>query len=90
MKTLRKIEVTVEEVSEIPNVDILTENTLYKSKHYLSHNCLCGCGDFINLPISNGGWSFSNNEGKATLTPSVLNGNCKAHYIITNGVANMV
>jgi hypothetical protein len=90
MKTLRKIEVTVEEVEEIPLFSKVKENTLYKSQDYLSHKCLCGCGACINLSISNGGWNYSENDGKATVTPSILNVYCKAHYIITNGVANMV
>lgn len=107
MKTLGKIPVTVQLVDELLLPDDIRENTFYfcKEKMYIQHNCLCGCGTYIALPINcivldgennNGtakhcwGWNAEINKGKLTVTPSILNHPCEGHYIITNGIANIV
>lgn len=90
MKTLKKVLVQVVAVDDIPLLSKMDENKLYVSKEYMTHKCLCGCGSMINLPITNGGWNFSIEHGLASVTPSILNSGCNAHYIITNGIANLV
>jgi len=92
MKTKQKIPVVIKHRREIPLKSEMEENTLYymSSIEYVSHKCLCGCGAMITLPVSQGGWTFDYTNDKATMTPSILNDGCKAHYIITNGIANIV
>jgi hypothetical protein len=103
MKTIKKVPVTVEFVEEMP-FDTICENVLYVNKNTcrMRHICLCGCGCFIDIPIStindngeihNGEpkhWHLTMKGDKATLTPSVLTLPCKCHYILTNGVASLL
>ncbi len=92
MKTLKKIEVVPVYVDEIP--DTIKQEILYICKQYKTvvHLCLCGCGNESVTPINNSGWVLSENDGKVSLWPSILNKNCpnKYHYILTNNVANVV
>lgn len=96
MKTLRKIQVKVEMVDSIPELKDIEENTIYISALYktASHKCLCGCGNESVTPIDiRTGWSYSIGYNfKLTMTPSILNTHCpnRYHYIITDGVANVV
>jgi len=103
MKTIKKVPVTIEFVEEMP-FDTIQENVLYVDKKIcrIRHHCLCGCGSLIDIPLSkiddNGkiytgnsnGWDLTVKGNKATITPSILNYPCKGHYIITNGIANLV
>ena len=80
----------------MPPYETFKEGVIYVSLKYGTsiHRCLCGCGEKTVLPFNDlsNGWDFSDNNGKATFTPSVGNNQlpCKSHYIITNGVANFV
>lgn len=54
--------------------------------------CPCGCGDTINLPMSEGArprWKFSGTRKKPTLSPSVnrITG-CRSHFILRSGNVN--
>jgi len=103
MRTIKKVPVTVEFVDEMP-FDTIQENVLYVNKNTcrLRHLCLCGCGHLIDIPLSrinNNGqiyngepewWHLTMNVDKVTITPSILNKPCNGHYIITNGIANLV
>ena len=91
MKTLRQEPISLIEVEFIPNE--IKPNTLYYSKEYevSVHLCLCGCGVKVPIPIRSGEWNLKIEDGKPTLTPSLLQRfECKSHYIITKGIANFV
>lgn len=94
MKTLKQVPV---ELVELQEGEYIPENLefgkLYYSKEFggLSHLCVCGCGQKTYIPIRDGEWSVFPNNGKVTITPSLLHRfDCKSHYIITNGIANIV
>jgi hypothetical protein len=54
--------------------------------HGASHLCLCGCGVESYLRLGEGEWTITDNNGKITITPSILQRfDCKSHYVITNG-----
>jgi hypothetical protein len=103
MKTLEKVPIRVEFVDEVP-FENFERGVLYVSKKQmsLSHCCLCDCQRFVRLPLdrindngdvltkNNNGWSLTIKDSKATVTPSILNHPCECHYIITNGIANIV
>lgn len=105
MKTLRKIEVTAEFVTEMPFHDI-QENVLYVNKETMRcrHLCLCGCKSFIDIPLTSiqtedftitsndneDWWHLTMKDGKATVKPSILNTPCNGHYVITKGIANII
>lgn len=55
-------------------------------KHLL-FMCPCGCGAFVRLPVNHSnGWNWNGNLEKPTLTPSILQVNCKWHGFLTDGV----
>jgi hypothetical protein len=103
MKTVKKVPVTVVFVEEMP-FDTIQENVLYVNKKTcrMRHNCLCGCDGLVDIPLSTindngeihtgepGQWYLTMKRDKATITPSILNTPCNGHYIITNGMANLV
>lgn len=99
MKTLKKIPVELVLVKYIP-VE-MEKNTIYLSEEFQIsiHKCLCGCGSDAALILNDIddkdgiGWNYTiNDDWKITFTPSILNLHCpnKYHYIITNGIANVV
>lgn len=105
MKTKKKVPVTPEYTEHLPNVKDMEETVIYISLKYgvSGHRCLCGCGELTILPLNkredseevkNHGWNMTDTDGKLTFTPSVGNFSGEspyhAHYIITNGIANMV
>ena len=93
MKTLHKVSLELVECEFIPPYKEMEFGKLYYSKEYkiTNHLCPCGCGMQTPIPIKEGEWNMTINNGKATLSPSILQLNgCKTHYIITNGVANIV
>lgn len=51
------------------------------------HLCACGCGEKVVTPIDEQGWRFSDNKGKASLSPSIGNFEfpCKSHYFVRDG-----
>lgn len=94
MKTLKKVPVQLVEL--MPGEFIPEEmefGKLYYSKEFqgLNHLCVCGCGQKTYIIVKEGEWTVSPNNGKVTITPSLLQRNgCKSHYIITEGIANIV
>jgi hypothetical protein len=49
------------------------------------HKCACGCGIETVMPFKGPhSWNFTNNEGKITFSPSILNPFplCNSHYYI--------
>lgn len=94
MKTLKKVPVELIELKYGETVpDLMEFGKLYYSKQYkgMNHLCVCGCGQKIFIPIRDGEWSIFPNNGKVTITPSLHHRiGCKSHYIITNGIANIV
>lgn len=92
MKTLKKVSLELVEVEFIP--EILEEGKFYYSKKYnaSNHLCPCGCGDKTYLPIKENEWTLSIDDKKRiSITPSILRRlGCQSHYIITNGIANLV
>jgi hypothetical protein len=70
----------------------LDPGMLYYSKEYKtsSHLCACGCGQKVFLPIKEGEWSLSVDDGLPTITPSIQQRiGCKSHYIIQKGTAKL-
>ena len=93
MKTLKKVPLEIIETEYIPEYHEMEFGKLYYSKEYktTSHLCPCGCGQLTPIPVKEGEWSLLIENGKATISPSILHRmGCKSHYIITNGVANIV
>lgn len=93
MKTLQKVPLELIEVEFIPEFNEMESGKLYYSKEYkiANHLCPCGCGKQTPIPIKEGEWNLTINNGKATISPSILHRfGCKTHYIITDGVANIV
>ena len=92
MKTINKIKVKVVVCESVPDISEMQENTIYYSETYktASHKCLV-CGILSVTPISYEWWSMDIiNNDNFTMKPSILNNPCKHHYIITNGIANVV
>ena len=105
MKTLKKIPVELVLVKYIP-VEMEKNTIYLSEEFQISiHKCLCGCGVESTMSLNdmsdpkgiywqNGsGWNYViSDDEKITFTPSILNNHCpnKYHYIITNGIANVV
>lgn len=68
---------------------ILQPNVLYVSQRYqiAGHLCPCGCGVKVMTPLGPAEWSFRENGGRPSLSPSISSGQlpCRSHYFITNG-----
>lgn len=78
------------EVEFIP--EQLEEGKFYYSEKYktASHLCACGCGQNFPVQIKQSEWNITNKE-PLTVTPSFQHRiQCMAHYIITDGFANIV
>lgn len=96
MRTISKVEVVPVfcegNIPEIPSEYKEKEIYINKDSTQIGMNCLCGCGDLIILPvnISQEGWQLKVDDGKISLIGSILQYNCKSHYIITKNVANFV
>jgi len=94
MKTIKQVEVHAEYKDEfLPLKRYMEEGIIYISKLHkcCNHLCLCGCGHECFLPLGKGEWTLTDNNGKITITPSILQRfECKSHYIITNGKANFI
>lgn len=90
MKTLNKQKMKLSAVEFIP--ENLEPGILYYSEIYktAAHICPCGCGKEYSVPISEDGWNISNID-LLTIQPSFHHRiNCMAHYIISDGYANIV
>lgn len=94
MKTLKKVPVELVVLKEGEYMPDKKEfGKIYYSPEFngAGHLCLCGCGHDVYIPIKEGEWTLNENNGKVTITPSLLQRfDCKSHYIITNGIANFV
>jgi hypothetical protein len=93
MKTLRKEKIEIKYVEHIPPKIEMEQRKIYVSKEYngSSHLCLCGCGVECYLPLKEGEWTLSDENGKVTIIPSILQRfECESHYIITKGIANFI
>ena len=66
--------------------DHLEEGVLYISERFrtCSHNCCCGCGEEVVLPLSPAEWQLSRDGEAVSLWPSVGNWDyaCKSHYVV--------
>lgn len=74
-----------------PGEPPLEDGVLYvvNDSPYVEYNCPCGCGSVVTLPTkkhSTGydGWDFREENGKVTLSPSVLSSGfpCRSHYFV--------
>ena len=93
MKTLNKVSLELVHVEFIPEQHNMKFGKLYYSKDYntTNHLCPCGCGMQTPIPTNKDGWTIEIKNGKVTMMPSILQRlGCKSHYIITNGIANIV
>lgn len=56
--------------------------------------CPCGCGDLGSMNFDNGpdkkGWHWNGNELHPTTKPSILQGKCKWHGYLTDGIFRSV
>lgn len=66
--------------------DHIEDGVLYVSERFrtCSHNCCCGCGEEVVLPLSPAEWQLSRDGDAVSLWPSVGNWDyaCKSHYVI--------
>lgn len=66
--------------------DHLEDGVLYVSERFrtCSHNCCCGCGEEVVLPLSPVEWQLSRDGDAVSLWPSVGNWDygCQSHYFI--------
>lgn len=67
--------------------DTLEEGILYVSTEYMivAHNCCCGCGSEVSLPLSPTDWRLSFDGKTVSLEPSIGSWSlpCRSHYWIT-------
>ena len=66
--------------------DHLEDGVLYISERFrtCSHNCCCGCGEEVVLPLSPAEWQLRRDGDSVSIWPSVGNWDypCKSHYVI--------
>ena len=90
MKTLAKIPMQLVEVEFIP--EVIEEGKFYYSEKYqtATHLCPCGCGQKFAVQIKQNEWSILQ-KTPLTVTPSLWHKiQCRAHYVINNGFANIL
>lgn len=90
MKTIFKKPFELVEVEFIP--ETLEEGRFYHSEKFqiANHLCPCGCKQEFPVPIKPGEWQITNKDN-LSISPSFLHRiHCKAHYVITNGNANIL
>ena len=79
--------VVVDHVNYLPKE--LSQGILYVSKEYsvAGHLCACGCGAKVITPLGPAEWTYSEQNGRPTLYPSIGNWQmtCRSHYFIANG-----
>lgn len=105
MKTIKKIPVELVLVKYIPDIMEENTIYLSETFSISIHKCLCGCGTDTVLILNDMsdpksiywkndlGWNYIiTNDNKITFTPSILNQHCpnRYHYVITNGIANVI
>lgn len=66
----------------------LEPGVIYVSGEYTTtaHQCACGCGEKVVLPLHPTDWQLSFDGKSITMRPSVGNWSfpCRSHYLITN------
>jgi len=76
------------------NIDVMEENVLYyyKDTGKVWMYCPCGCETIITIPTAHIGKYVHNiweilgvTTGKISLSPSIINQPCGAHFIIIDG-----
>lgn len=82
-----KCKITLQRVHYMPKE--FEAGILYVSEEFevAGHLCPCGCGNKIITPLGPTDWEFVEEDGKATLDPSIGNWQipCRSHYWITDG-----
>lgn len=67
----------------------LDPGVLYVSEEFnvAGHLCPCGCGNKIITPLGPTEWSFTSDDDKPTLYPSIGNWQlpCRSHYWVLDG-----
>lgn len=67
----------------------LAPGILYVSGEYAvaGHLCACGCGNKVITPLGPAEWTFSEQSGMPSLSPSIGNWQlpCRSHYVIAGG-----
>lgn len=92
METLTRANFELLEVEFIPEKNDMISGKFYYSEKYKtgSHICPCGCGGEFSVPIKKGEWIIID-KIKLTIQPSFHHRiNCRAHYVIQNGHANIL
>ncbi len=66
----------------------LEPGVLYYSERFALaiHLCACGCGLETVTPIGAADWSMIVDDELASLSPSILNKSCGAHYWLRHGI----
>ena len=81
---MRASSITPRFVDRIPQT--LDDGVLYISEKFSTsaHNCCCGCGCKVVLPLKPGKWSIKRSGDRVSLSPSVGNWSltCQSHYWI--------
>jgi hypothetical protein len=94
MRTIRQHILTPQFVEFMPEVK--EPNILYISKRFnlAIYLCDCGCNGQNVLPLSNSGightWKCTEQDGKVSLMPSILNNVCGTHGVLTNNIVNII
>lgn len=83
---MRASSITPKFTDRIPQT--LDDGVLYISEKFSTsaHNCCCGCGGKVVLPLKPGKWSIKRSGDRVSLSPSVGNWSlaCQSHYWIQN------
>lgn len=93
MKTKKKVPLELIEVEFIPHHNEMEFGKFYYSKKLkcANHLCPCGCRFPTPIRITTGEWDLKIIDNKLNVSPSILQRfGCKTHYIITDGMANIV
>ncbi len=79
---MRREELEPREVVHVPSEK--EEGVLYVSDEFelCVHLCACGCGRQSVTPFFEGEWTLTREDGRFTLSPSILNRTCGAHYFV--------
>ena len=68
--------------------ETLVDGILYVSMSFatVAHNCFCGCGTEVNIPLGRSQWTLTYDGDSISLCPSIGNAGfeCRSHYWIRN------
>ena len=84
-RVLAEQNITLELVASLPHQ--LADGVLYVSRAAgkAIHRCPCRCGAASITSIAAAGWEFTQVDNVPSLSPSILNQPCGAHYFIRDG-----